>query len=64
MAAKSRTTSFLLSKDCRSYLSLLAGRLGVTRTAVIEFAVRELAEKKNIILERSVSDEQSSKSES
>lgn len=41
-----------LSEDARKLLALLASKLGISRTAVIELAIRELAEKKNIRIEK------------
>jgi hypothetical protein len=36
-------TSFRLSEDCQALLERLAEHLGITRTAVLEMAVRKLA---------------------
>jgi hypothetical protein len=41
---RKRTNSYRLSEDCLSLIEAIAKRLGVTRAAVIELAVREKAE--------------------
>ena len=43
-----KPTSVRLSDEAKRLRKLLAQRLGVSETAIIELAIRELAEKKGI----------------
>lgn len=45
---KKEATSFRLSVDVKELIKLLAPRLGVNETSIVELAVRELAERKGI----------------
>lgn len=48
MRVKTSTTSFRFSDDAVIYIAALAKKLGISKTAVIEIAVRKLAEAENI----------------
>jgi predicted DNA-binding protein len=41
-------TSYRISEEGKHLIKLLAHRLGVTETAVVEMAVREMAEKRGV----------------
>jgi predicted DNA-binding protein len=41
-------TSFRLTTEVKQLIKLLAKKLGVNETSVVEIAVRELAEKKGV----------------
>lgn len=43
-----KKTSIQISEDAKRLQKLLAEHLGINQTAVIELAIRELAEKKGI----------------
>lgn len=43
MAKPRGSTSYRLSGDAQQLLSILAGRLGLTKTGVLEMAIRKLA---------------------
>ena len=44
------STSFRLSDDARALIELLTKRIGVSKTDIIEIAVRELAESRGVTL--------------
>jgi DNA-binding PadR family transcriptional regulator len=41
-------TSYRISEEGKQLIKLLARRLGVTETAVVEMAIREMAEKRGV----------------
>jgi hypothetical protein len=46
-------TSYRISEEGKQCIKLLARLLGVSETAVVEIAVREMAEKKGVTFEQS-----------
>jgi predicted transcriptional regulator len=48
MRVKTSTTSFRFSDDAAFYIAAIAKKLGISKTAVIEIALRKLAEAENI----------------
>jgi biotin operon repressor len=44
-------TSYALTEDCRKLLTELARKLGLSRTAIIELAVRRLAQAEGVHVE-------------
>lgn len=48
MQVKHKHTSFRFSDDAKFYIAALAAKLGISKTAAIEIAVRKLAEAENI----------------
>ncbi len=44
-------TSYRISEEGKQLLKLLARRLGVSETAVLEMSIREMAEKKGVKVE-------------
>jgi len=51
MRVKYKHTSFRFSDDAKFYIAALAVKLGISKTAVIEIAVRKLADAENIKME-------------
>jgi hypothetical protein len=47
MEAK-RSTTFTLTPECKRLIRLLAHNLGISQTAVIELAVRDMAESRKL----------------
>lgn len=45
-----KPTNIRLTEDAKKLLSLLAQKLGLSQTGVIELAIRELARKEKILL--------------
>lgn len=45
-----RKSSYSLSDDARTLLLLLASKLGVSQSAMLEFAIRETAERHKVVL--------------
>lgn len=45
-----KPTNIRLTQDAKNLLTLLAQKLGLSRTGVIELAIRELAKKEKILL--------------
>jgi DNA-binding PadR family transcriptional regulator len=43
-------SSYRLSEEGKQLLNLLARKLGVSETAILEFAIREMAERKEVKL--------------
>lgn len=48
MLDKTKTTSFRLSSDARALIELLSQKNGISQTAVIELAVRQLAKTEGV----------------
>ena len=48
MLDKTKTTSFRLSPDARALIELLSQKNGISQTAVIELAVRQLAKAEGV----------------
>ena len=48
-----KRTSYRISAEGKQCIKLLARLLGVSETAVVEIAVREMAEKKGVTFEQS-----------
>jgi biotin operon repressor len=48
MATEKRNTAFRLTEEVRQSLLVLAERLGMSQTGVVEFAVRQLAKKEGV----------------
>ena len=46
---RKKATSFRLSAEVLQILSVLAGRMGLSVTSVIELAVRDLARKRGVV---------------
>lgn len=45
-----KPTNMRLSEDAKKLLALLTQKLGISQTSVVELAIRELAERKNVHL--------------